>query len=88
MLEYFQTQIDSEPDTADPFHPVDREEHHSHLECFFYSEAEAADRLGLHRTTLRSLALAGKAPVEAIHLTEHRRVYRRIDIHRLAGLDA
>ena len=59
----------------------------THLECFFYSEAEAADRLGLHRTTLRSLALAGKSPVEAIHLTEHRRVYRRIDIHRLAGIE-
>lgn len=58
-----------------------------HLECFFYSEAEAADRLGIHRTTLRSLALAGQAPVEPIAITEHRRVYRRIDIHRLAGLE-
>ena len=54
----------------------------------FYSETEAAARLGLHRTTLRSLALAGRAPVEPIVLTEHRRVYRRADIHRLAGLES
>ncbi|GAA3640495.1 hypothetical protein GCM10022200_25200 [Microbacterium awajiense] len=67
--------------------PTETSDRAEHLECFFYSEAEAADRLGLHRTTLRSLALAGKSPVEAIHLTEHRRVYRRIDIHRLAGID-
>jgi hypothetical protein len=53
----------------------------------FYSESEAAARLGLHRTTLRSLALAGRAPVEPIPLTDHRRVYRRADIHRLAGLE-
>jgi hypothetical protein len=53
----------------------------------FYSETEAAARLGLHRTTLRSLALAGRAPVEPIPLTDHRRVYRRADIHRLAGLE-
>lgn len=84
MLEYFQTQIEDTPDTAEHAEPV---EHEEHLECFFYSEAEAADRLGIHRTTLRSLALAGKAPVEPIPLTEHRRVYRRIDIHRLAGIE-
>ena len=60
----------------------------SDLECLFYSEAEAAARLGLHRTTLRALALQGHAPVEPIALTEHRRVYRRIDVHRLAGLEA
>jgi hypothetical protein len=59
-----------------------------HLECLFYSEAEAADRLGIHRTTLRTLALEGRAPVEPIRLTAHRRVYRRIDIHRLAGLES
>ena len=53
----------------------------------FYSESEAAARLGVHRTTLRALALAGRAPVEPITVTEHRRVYRRADIHRLAGLE-
>jgi DNA-binding transcriptional MerR regulator len=53
----------------------------------FYSESEAAARLGVHRTTLRALALAGRAPVEPIAVTEHRRVYRRADIHRLAGLE-
>ena len=53
----------------------------------FYSETEAAARLGLHRTTLRALALSGRAPVEPIPLTDHRRVYRRADIHRLAGLE-
>lgn len=71
----------------DPVEHAEPVEHEEHLECFFYSEAEAADRLGIHRTTLRSLALAGKAPVEPIPLTEHRRVYRRIDIHRLAGIE-
>lgn len=84
MLEYFQTQLEEVSEDTVAAEPAAHEEH---LECFFYSEAEAADRLGIHRTTLRSLALAGKAPVEAIHLTEHRRVYRRIDIHRLAGID-
>lgn len=59
-----------------------------HLECLFYSESEAAARLGLHRTTLRALALAGHAPVEPIVLTEHRRVYRRVDILRLAGIES
>lgn len=54
----------------------------------FYSEAEAATRLGLHRTTLRALALAGCSPVEPVAITPHRRVYRRIDIHRLAGIES
>lgn len=54
----------------------------------FYSEAEAAARLGLHRTTLRALALAGISPVEPVAITPHRRVYRRIDIHRLAGIQS
>ncbi|CAG7600758.1 helix-turn-helix transcriptional regulator [Leucobacter soli] len=52
----------------------------------FYSEQETASLLGIHRTTLRTLALAGKAPVEPIPLTEHKRVYRRVDVQRLAGL--
>ena len=54
----------------------------------FYSEAEAAARLGVHRTTLRALALAGLSPVEPVAITPHRRVYRRIDIHRLAGIQS
>jgi hypothetical protein len=53
----------------------------------FYSETEAAARLGLHRTTLRALALAGLSPVEPVAITPHRRVYRRIDVHRLAGIE-
>jgi len=57
------------------------------LECFFYSEAEAAARLGIRRITLRTLALAGHASVEPIAMTAHRRVYRRVDIHRLAGIE-
>lgn len=57
------------------------------LECLFYSEAEAASLLGIHRTTLRTLALEGRAPVAPIQITEHRRIYRRVDIHRLAGLE-
>mgnify|MGYP000949369681 CR=1 FL=1 len=56
-------------------------------QSLFYSEAEAATRLGLHRTTLRALALAGLSPVEPVAITPHRRVYRRIDIHRLAGIE-
>lgn len=76
MTDLFETpRVDTRPDERD------------HLECFFYSEAEAADRLGIHRTTLRHLALEGKAPVEPVHVTEHRRLYRRVDIHRLAGLE-
>ncbi|MDJ1371528.1 hypothetical protein [Gulosibacter molinativorax] len=53
----------------------------------FYSEEETAALLGIHRTTLRTLALAGASPVEPIRLTQHKRVYRRIDVQRLAGLE-
>jgi len=53
----------------------------------FYSEEETATLLGIHRTTLRTLALAGEAPVEPVRLTPHKRVYRRIDVQRLAGLE-
>lgn len=74
-------------DIIDPVSTDKRPDERDHLDCFFYSEAEAADRLGIHRTTLRHLALSGNAPVEPIKVTEHRRIYRRIDIHRLAGLD-
>ena len=52
----------------------------------FYSEEETAALLGIHRTTLRTLALEGRAPVEPIRLTDHKRVYRRIDVERLAGV--
>ncbi|PJJ63698.1 helix-turn-helix transcriptional regulator [Compostimonas suwonensis] len=52
----------------------------------FYSEEETAALLGIHRTTLRTLALDGRAPVEPIRLTQHKRVYRRVDVERLAGL--
>lgn len=52
----------------------------------FYSEEETAALLGIHRTTLRTLALEGRAPVEPIRLTQHKRVYRRIDVERLAGV--
>jgi hypothetical protein len=52
----------------------------------FYSEEETAALLGIHRTTLRNLALEGRAPVEPVRLTDHKRVYRRIDVERLAGV--
>lgn len=52
----------------------------------FFSEEETAALLGIHRTTLRALALDGRAPVEPIRLTHHKRVYRRIDVERLAGV--
>ena len=54
------------------------------LARLFYSEEETAALLGIHRTTLRTLALDGRAPVEPIRLTDHKRVYRRIDVERLA----
>jgi hypothetical protein len=73
----------SEPSSASAGYPAMQGSSGS----LFYSETEAAARLGLHRTTLRALAIAGRAPVEPIPLTEHRRVYRRADIHRLAGLE-
>lgn len=56
------------------------------LTPLFYSEEEAALLLGIHRTTLRHLAVDGKAPVPPVHITEHKRVYRRIDVERLAGV--
>ena len=74
-------------DPAEPINSTGRPSAEGRNGSLFYSETEAAARLGLHRTTLRSLALAGRAPVEPIVLTEHRRVYRRTDIHRLAGLE-
>ncbi len=52
----------------------------------FYSEEETAALLGIHRTTLRTLVLDGQAPVEPIRLGQHKRVYRRVDVERLAGL--
>lgn len=55
-------------------------------ERLFYSEEETAALLGIHRTTLRALAVEGRAPVEAVALTAHKRVYRRIDVERLAGV--
>lgn len=55
-------------------------------ERLFYSEEETAALLGIHRTTLRALAVHGRAPVEAVALTPHKRVYRRIDVERLAGV--
>lgn len=63
--------------------PADEREHAP----LFYSEEETAALLGIHRTTLRTLALMGEAPVEPIRLTKHKRVYRRIDVRRLAGLE-
>ena len=56
------------------------------LTPLFYSEEEAAFLLGIHRTTLRTLAMHDEAPVPAIHITEHKRIYRRIDVERLAGV--
>lgn len=78
----------SQMDTAEPNNPGTRRPPlMGRNGSLFYSESEAAARLGVHRTTLRALALAGRAPVEPITVTEHRRVYRRADIHRLAGLE-
>jgi len=59
---------------------------HADLTPLFYSEEEAALLLGIHRTTLRTLAIRGCAPVPPVHITEHKRIYRRIDVERLAGV--
>ncbi|WP_460798777.1 helix-turn-helix domain-containing protein [Microbacterium sp. GXF0217] len=56
------------------------------LSPLFYSEEEAALLLGIHRTTLRTLAVQGHSPVPPIQITEHKRIYRRIDVERLAGV--
>lgn len=58
----------------------------SHLAPLFYSEEEAAALLGIHRTTLRTLAVHGQSPVPPVQITEHKRIYRRIDVERLAGV--
>ena len=60
--------------------------HHPDLTPLFYSEEEAALLLGIHRTTLRTLAIRGCAPVPPVQITEHKRIYRRIDVERLAGV--
>lgn len=59
---------------------------HADLTPLFYSEEEAAYLLGIHRTTLRTLAVRGCAPVPPVQITEHKRIYRRIDVERLAGV--
>ncbi len=59
---------------------------HPELTPLFYSEEEAALLLGIHRTTLRTLAIRGCAPVPPVQVTEHKRIYRRIDVERLAGI--
>jgi hypothetical protein len=60
--------------------------HHAELTPLFYSEEEAALLLGIHRTTLRTLAVHGCSPVPPVQITEHKRIYRRIDVERLAGI--
>ncbi|WP_223627329.1 helix-turn-helix domain-containing protein [Microbacterium sp. EST19A] len=52
----------------------------------FLSEEEAAAQLGIHRTTLRALALAGRSPIEPVSLTAHKRIYRLRDLERLGGV--
>jgi hypothetical protein len=52
----------------------------------FLSEEEAATQLGIHRTTLRALALAGRSPIEPVSLTAHKRIYRLRDLERLGGV--
>lgn len=75
---------------ADPTaigHAVGAEpESHPDLKPLFYSEEEAALLLGIHRTTLRTLAVRGCAPVPPVQITDHKRIYRRIDVERLAGI--
>jgi len=55
-------------------------------QSLFLSEKETAQLLGIHPSTLHRLAHAGKAPIEAVWLTDHIRRYRRLDVERLAGL--
>lgn len=78
------------PETIDvaesDFAPAPEALTHPVLKPMFYSEEEAALLLGIHRTTLRTLAVHGRAPVPPVQITEHKRIYRRIDVERLAGL--
>lgn len=48
------------------------------------SEAETAKELGIDQSTLSRLARQGKAPLTPVHIGE-RRMYRRVDLLRLAG---
>lgn len=51
----------------------------------FLTESEAAALLRVNRTTLRAMALAGKAPVEPVYVTPRKRIYPRRKLELLAG---
>ena len=62
------------------------EDHGTDSPRLFLSEEEAAAQLGIHRTTLRALALNSRSPIEPVHLTAHKRIYRLRDLERLGGV--
>ena len=43
---------------------------------------------GQHPAAIFLSCVDSRAPVEVINMTAHRRMYRRVDIHKLAGLDS
>lgn len=59
---------------------------HTNSPRLFLSEEEAAAQLGIHRTTLRALAVEGRSPIEPVNLTAHKRIYRLRDLERLGGV--
>lgn len=61
-------------------------DHNTDSPRLFLSEEEAAAQLGIHRTTLRALALDGRSPVEPVQITAHKRIYRLRDLERLGGV--
>lgn len=61
-------------------------DHNTDSPRLFLSEEEAAAQLGIHRTTLRALALDGRSPVEPVQITAHKRIYRLRDLEQLGGV--
>lgn len=51
----------------------------------FLTEAEVADILGVHRTTVRRAVDTGQLPLHPIFITPHTRRFRRDEVESLTG---
>lgn len=58
---------------------------HDTSEALFLSEEQAAQILGVHRTTLRRSVDAGLLPLHPIFITPHLRRFRRDEVESLRG---
>lgn len=58
---------------------------HDTSEALFLSEEQAAQILGVHRTTLRRSVDAGLLPLHPIFVTPHLRRFRRDEVESLRG---